>query len=97
MVKLETKDGALYVDGRRVLKGWETITGWYHFALEDLGDMEVMLDRERSAVGRQYFGFVQGFENEFGEFNTAYFEELIRQHKMWEIKPQDLPHAGRRE
>lgn len=96
MAQLETREDGLYVDGKRVLKGWETVTGWYHFALEDLGDAEVMLDRERSATGRQYFGFVQGFEEEFGEFNTAEFEKLIREGKMWQIRSEDLPYAGRR-
>ena len=42
-----------------------------------------------------WFGFVQGFADEWGSFSEAELKSLG--HKVWEIKPQDLPHAGRRD
>ena len=38
MTRLETKDGELYLqafgDENKVLKGWESFSGWYWFATE---------------------------------------------------------------
>ena len=85
MATLRTFGEGLFIDafGERykVLKGWESMTGWYWFATE-LNDDGV------------HFGFVQGFEEEFGYFSE---EELKSSPMVWEIKKIDLPYAGRRD
>jgi hypothetical protein len=93
MVKFENRTGKLYIDGKRVIKGWESSTGWYWFAVEK--------DRmQTSNIGGKpvrdiiWFGYVQGFENEWGYFSQAELESL--KGKVWEIKKIDLPFAGRR-
>jgi len=95
MAKFEARDGELYIDGKRVLKGWETYNGIYHFATEDLGEQEFIIDG-KEVKGREYHGFVQMFEDEWGPFTDAEFVPLIAAGKMWEIKKCDLPYAGRR-
>lgn len=95
MALFESKEGKLYVDGKKVLKGWESWNGWYWFALEDHGEAEYVLEG-RTVKGREYFGIVQGFEEEYGYFTTAEMDPLIKQGKVWEIKRGDLPYAGRR-
>tara|TARA_R100001244_G_C5118982_1_gene123039 strand:- start:68 stop:316 length:249 start_codon:yes stop_codon:yes gene_type:complete len=82
MSKLETRDDGLYIGEKKVLKGWESYTGWYWFATELNTD-------------GIHFGFVQGFANEWGSFSQEELESLGA--KVWEIKNIDLPHAGRRE
>ena len=89
MMKLETKNGKLYVGGKKVLKGWESFSGWYWFATE--------LEQENYGGHRLWFGFVQGFANEWGSFWEGELAPLIKQGKIWEINDIDLPHAGRRE
>jgi hypothetical protein len=88
MNKLETRGNELYIvdpildNGEvKVLKGWESWTGWFWFATEITKSGEC-------------FGLVQGFEEEWGYFTLQELESLPG--KVWEIKPQDLPHAGRR-
>ena len=44
-----------------------------------------------------YFGYVQGFENDWGSFWYGELHPLIEQGRVWEIKEIDLPHAGRRD
>lgn len=80
--QLETKDGKLYAGGKPVIKGWESDTGWYWFATE--------------RDGNNWYGYVQGFENEWGSFSEEELKPLIKQNRVWAIKPQDLPYAGKR-
>ena len=88
MSKLETREDGLYIDGNKVIKGWESFSGWYWFATE--------LEQENYGGRPLWFGFVQGFENEWGKFWQGEFDPLIKQGRVWEIKEIDLPHAGRR-
>lgn len=93
MTKLETREDGLYITGdymgeSKVIKGWESFSGWYWFATE--------LEKENHEGKPVWFGFVQGFEEEWGAFWQGELDPLIEQGKVWEIKEIDLPHAGRR-
>jgi hypothetical protein len=80
---LHTEGGVLMAGTHQVLKGWESFSGWYWFGVEE-------------TEPGLWFGLVQGFEEEWGYWSMAEMEPLIKQWKVWPIKPQDLPHAGRR-
>tara|TARA_R110000824_G_scaffold103307_5_gene245408 strand:+ start:346 stop:639 length:294 start_codon:yes stop_codon:yes gene_type:complete len=85
-------DGNLYVTmrtddddvlhERRVLKGWESMSGWYWFATE--------LDEDTG----NHFGYVQGMYEEWGYFSQQELESMPDQ--IWPIKDVDLAIAGRR-
>jgi hypothetical protein len=94
MATLETKNGKLLIDGKPVIKGWESFAGWFWFALEEAERGEYDLGDGKGTPGIMYFGLVQGFEEEYGYFVDAELRSMG--HKVWPIKPQDLPHAGRR-
>jgi len=83
--KLETREDGLYINEKKVIKGWESMSGWYWFATE--------IEMEDYHGYPIWFGFVQGFEDEWGSFTQI---ELENQPSIWEIKEEDLPHAGRR-
>jgi len=85
MTKFEARGKDLYIDGKKVLKGWESFSGWYWFATEKVES------RKDDII---WFGLVQGFEEEWGDFSQGEIESLAP--KTWEIKSIDLPHAGRR-
>ena len=85
MSKLETVDGELHVDGKKVIKGWESFTGWYWFATE--------IEQGNYDGKPIWFGYVQGMYDEWGTFTQAELDEI---EMIWEIRPDDLPHAGRR-
>ena len=95
MAKLKTRADGLYVDEHKVIKGWESFTGWYWFGIE--------IDRTQDSIinGREvvddpiWFGYVQGLEEEYGYFSQGEIESLGK-YKVWPIKAIDLPHSGRR-
>ena len=101
--KFSTDGKDLYVFGRKVLKAWESFSGWYWFATEKVeerkvseGSGSVMADG--SVVDDViWFGYVQGFEEEWGDFSEAELRPLIKAWQVWPIKACDLPSAGRRD
>ena len=85
---LNSKNGKLYVRDKEVIKGYESFSGWYWFVTE--------IEEENYEGYPLYFGYVQGFEDEWGTFWLGDLQPLIDKGKVWEIKEQDLLHAGRR-
>jgi hypothetical protein len=100
MSELRTKDGKLYAGDHKVLKGWESYSGWYWFAVEKVeerravdGSGSVMADGS-VADDVIWFGLIQGHEEEWGNFSEAEIHSLGN--LAWPIKPQDLSYSGRR-
>lgn len=87
MAKFEEKDSELYIDGKKVLKAWESFSGWYWFAVEKV---------DECAGKPVWFGFVQGLEEEWGNFAEAELNPLIATGKVWEIPEINLVFSGRR-
>jgi hypothetical protein len=93
MAKFEDKEGKLYIDGKEVLKGWESFSGWYWFATEKVQEQESIIDG-KPVKDTIWFGYVQGLEEEWGDFSQAEIESL--KPKTWEIPKRNLPWSGRR-
>ena len=91
----ETKNSKLYINGKKVLKAWESDTGWYWFAVEKVRTECSMLNGKEYPNDTIWFGFVQGFEEEWGEFSQAELESLYP--RIWEIPKRNIPYAGRYE
>jgi hypothetical protein len=94
MPEFVSKGAELYIDGKKVLCGWESFTGWYWFATEEAGKQDSVIGNKTYENDTIYFGLVQGFEDEWGYFSQAEIESL--KPRTWEIKKQDMPYAGRR-
>ena len=100
MSELHTKDGKLYAGDHLVLKGWESFSGWYWFAVEKVEERKVadgsgsVLEDGSIVDDTIWFGLVQGFDEEWGEFSEAEIRALGNM--AWPIKACDLPIAGRR-
>ena len=90
----ETKDGKLFIGGKEVLKGWESFTGWFWFGVEVDRTQDSVINGQVHKNDKIWFGYVQGLCDEWGYFSEAEINSL--KPKTWEIKPQDLPYAGRR-
>ena len=84
MTDLHTEGGKLMAGTHEVLKGWESYSGWYWFGVEE--------DANEPGL---WFGLVQGFEEEWGDF---YVPEILSLGPTvaWPIKACDLAIAGRR-
>ncbi len=86
MAEFKAKDGKLYIDGKRVIKAWESYTGWYWFATEKWEE------RDDDTI---WFGFVQGDFDEWGSWSEAELKELMAKGMVWEIPEKNLPYSGR--
>ena len=89
----QERNGRLYINGKEVLRGWESFSGWYWFATEKVCEQESDISG-KAVKDTIWFGFVQGFEEEWGEFSQAELESL--KPRVWEIPKQNLPYSGRR-
>ncbi|MGD2085609.1 MAG: hypothetical protein PVH61_05420 [Candidatus Aminicenantes bacterium] len=95
MPKFETKDKDLYIDNQKVIKGWESFTGWFWFATEEAYKQDSILSNGKEIPNDTiYYGLVQCQEQEWGYFSKGELESL--KPKIWEIKEIDLPYSGRR-
>ncbi|MEE9355186.1 MAG: hypothetical protein V3U75_06320 [Methylococcaceae bacterium] len=94
MAKFTTKGENLFIDGKKVLKAWESFSGWYWFATEKSRTQDSQIDGKIYEGDQIWFGFVQGFEEEWGSFSQAELESL--KGKIWEIPKKNLPWSGRR-
>ena len=94
MAKFDSKGNDLYVDGKKVLRGWESYTGWYWFATEEAYKQDSLIDGKVYENDTIWFGYVQGLEEEWGYFSQAEIESL--KPKTWEIMKKNLVYSGRR-
>lgn len=81
--RFETKGDDLYIGGHKVLKGLESYSGWFWFVTEYTDE-------------HTWFGFVQGFEEEWGYIDKREIEEQIKKGSVWEIPKENLTISGRR-
>jgi len=94
MTKFDAKGNDLYIDGKKVLRGWESFRGWYWFGTEQAYKQDSLIEGKVYKDDTIWFGYVQGLEDEWGYFSQAEIESL--KPKTWEIRKKDLVYAGRR-
>jgi hypothetical protein len=93
VAEFQERDGKLFIDGKEVLKGFESMTGWYWFATKKVQE-QVSVINGRHVKDTIWFGFVQGFEEEWGDFSQAELESL--KPRVWKLPKKALPWSGRR-
>jgi len=97
MAKFESRSGELYIDGEKIIKGWESFSGWYWFAVKKEGKQDSVMSDGKVVKGDViWFGFVQGVEEEWGTWSEAELAELMKKGAVWEIPRSNLPYSGRR-
>jgi len=99
--KFESKGDVLYINGKKVLKGWESFSGMYWFALEKIQEQDSYMGElpdgtDDIAKGDTIWnGLVQGpYGNSFGDFSQAELERM--RGKVWKIPQKNLSYSGRR-
>lgn len=83
MAKFEMKGKDLYVNGHKVLEMWESFSGWYWYGFHKYTDMPNV-----------WFGLVQGFEEEEGDFSEDELNSLKGQ--IWKVPKENWAFSGRR-
>ena len=97
----ESKGDDLFINGKKVIKAWESFTGWYWFGVERSEKRIAGSETGGSIINGQevddviWFGLVQGLEEEWGYFSQAEIESLGK-YKVWQIPKINLPFSGRR-
>jgi hypothetical protein len=94
MAIFEERNGKLFIDGKEVLRGWESFTGWYWFATEIVQTQNSVIGGKVYENDTIYFGLVQGEYEEWGDFSEAELKSLAP--RIWEIPAKNLPYSGRR-
>lgn len=94
MAKFEEKNGKLYIDGKKVLKAWESFSGWYWFATEKVQVQDSVIEGRVHNRDQIWFGFVQGIEEEWGDFSQAELESM--KPRVWELPQKSIIYSGRR-
>ena len=94
MAEFKTKGDDLYINGKKVIKGYESFSGWYWFATNIVQKQDTLLDGKVYKDDIIYYGLVQGLEEEWGDFSKAELEAL--KGKIWEIPKKNLVYSGRR-
>lgn len=78
--KFERSAGSMKIGGKPVKKIWESFQGWYWYGIEDQGD-------------GTWYGYVQGFENEWGYFSEDEIKSLGSM--AWEVPKSNWEWTGR--
>ncbi len=93
MNAFKERNGELFINGLRVLHGWESFEGWYWFATEKVQEQTSRLNG-RYVKDTIWFGLVQGIVEEWGSFSQAELEALYP--RVWKIPQRSLAWSGRR-
>jgi len=94
MAQFESKDGDLYIDDKKVIRGWQSFNGWHWFATEKVRTQDNNIKGRIVKDDTIWYGFVQGLVESWGEFSEAELRSLGS--KVWEISKEDLAISGRR-
>jgi hypothetical protein len=94
MANFTTDGNHLFIDGQKVIHGWESYNGWFWFAIERWSDAVSDIAPFITPKNTVYFGFVQGFIEEWGYFSLSEIDRL--KICIWEISKEQLPFSGRR-
>ena len=81
------------VNGRPILRAWESYSGWYWFATERVREQLSVLGDGKAVQDVIWYGFVIGLEPEWGYFSEAEIMSLAP--LTWEIKPRDIPYISK--
>lgn len=95
MADFTEKDGCLYIDGHKVLKAWESFSGWYWFAVKKIQTQDTVINGVTYFDDTIWYGLIQGHEEEWGDFSEAELKSMYP--KVWEIPKKNLIYSGRRQ
>lgn len=94
MAEFVSRNGKLFINGKEVIRGFESFSGWYWFATEESHRQDSIINGKVYKNDRIYYGYVQGHEDEWGMFSET--ELKLLEPKVWEIPKENLPFSGRR-
>ena len=91
--KIERSDGSMTIDGKQVIKIWESMQGWYWYAVEDQGEYTGVGADGNDVQAHAWFGYVQADFNEWGTFDSKELERA----GVWTVPKSNWGWTGRME
>jgi len=85
--KIVRGDNSMTIDGHKVLKIWESFSGWYWYATKSEGYRETVFDDNDHI----WFGYVQGNFDEWGSWSEAELKDA----GVWEVPQSNWEWTGR--
>ncbi len=76
MPEFSSQGPDLFIDGLKVIKAYESFSGWYWFATEESYKQDSVIEGKVYPNDTIFFGLVQGQEEEWGYFSKAELESL---------------------
>ena len=77
------------VNGRPIIKAWESFSGWYWLATEKVREQFSDLGDGKPVRDTIWYGFVVGVCPEWGYFSEA--EIMTLAPLVWEIEKRNIP------
>ena len=81
------------INGKPILKAWESFSGWYWFATEKIREQLSDFGDGKPVPDTIWFGFVVGTCPEWGYFSER--EIMSLSPLAWEIEKRDLPYVSK--
>ena len=91
--KIERSDGSMTIDGKQVIKIWESMQGWYWYAVEDQGEYTGVGADGNDIQAHAWFGYVQADFNEWGTFDSKELERA----GVWTVPKSNWGWTGKME
>ena len=73
-VNIERGNSSMKIDGKNIIKIWESFSGWYWYAIEDQGSYTGIGADGNEVQAHAWYGYVQGMENEWGTWDSNELE-----------------------
>ena len=91
--KIERGNSSMKIDGKNVIKIWESMQGWYWYAVEDQGEYTGVGADGNDVQAHAWFGYVQADFNEWGTFDSKELERA----GVWTVPKSNWGWTGRME
>lgn len=91
--KIERSNGSMTIDGKQVIKIWESMQGWYWYAVEDQGEYTGVDADGNDVQAHAWFGYVQADFNEWGTFDSKELERA----GVWTVPKSNWGWTGKME
>jgi len=91
MTQVTIADGK--VDGKPIVRAWESFTGWYWLATEKVRDQLSDFGDGKPVKDTIWYGFVIGTFPEWGYFSEREITSLSP--FTWEIRRRDIPYIDK--
>ena len=92
-VNIERGNSSMKIDGKNVIKIWESMQGWYWYAVEDQGEYTGVGADGNDVQAHAWFGYVQADFNEWGTFDSKELERA----GVWTVPKSNWGWTGRME